>query len=127
MPILGATTAPGSAGDAKTHGMLPTQSAAANTAALQAACDVIGARGGGVVSILEPGTYLLAAQGAHPVYGNKKYVLYLKYDNVRLELGAGVTLKLAGGQQTNAGGAVDFIVRSEEHTSELQSTDVNSY
>ncbi|HEY6201340.1 MAG TPA: right-handed parallel beta-helix repeat-containing protein [Candidatus Binatia bacterium] len=110
MPILGATTAPGSAGDAKTHGMLPTQSAAANTAALQAACDVIGARGGGVVSILEPGTYLLAAQGAHPVYGNKKYVLYLKYDNVRLELGAGVTLKLAGGQQTNAGGAVDFIV-----------------
>src|ERR1051325_11403031 len=98
MPILGATTEPCRAGDAKTQGMLPTQSAAANTAALRAAGHGVGARGGGVVSILEPGTYLLAAQGAHPVYGNKKYVLYLKYDNVRLELGAGVTLKLAGGR-----------------------------
>lgn len=99
--------------DAVLHGADPAASAATNTTALQAALAAVGAAGGGTVILTKPGTYLLATQGTNPYSAGKKYCLNIAHDNVSLWLGKGVILKLADGQQTDAGGAVDIIVASD--------------
>jgi hypothetical protein len=83
---------------------------AANTRAIQAALDAAGSRGGGTVALTEPGVYDLAAQGPNPYHPGHRYCLELRFDRVDLRIGAGVTLRLADGQQTDEGGPVDIVV-----------------
>jgi hypothetical protein len=86
-----------------------------NTVAIQSALNQVGAAGGGTVIISTPGTYLLNTQGIDPYdpNANKKYCVSFDYDNVSLEIGEGVILKLADNQQigslvNNSAGAVNM-------------------
>lgn len=88
-------------------GASSSATAATNTAAIQSALNV-----GGRVTIETPGTYLLATQGSNPYKSGHKYCLDLTQNNTEFVIGAGVVLKLADGQQTDAGGAVDILVYS---------------
>lgn len=92
------------------NGADPSAAASTNTNAIQTALDAAGVAGGGRVTVTKAGVYLLAYQGANP-YGpsGHKYCLDFKYNNITFFIGAGVTLKLANGQQAN-GAPVDVIV-----------------
>lgn len=79
-----------------------------NTLKIQAALDAAGIAGGGIVTITNPGVYLLQTQGANPYTANHKYCLEVRHNNITLSIGQGVTLKLANGQQTTS--PVDIII-----------------
>jgi hypothetical protein len=96
--------------DPAAFGARPGGDPAANTRALQAALDAAGSRGGGTVAVTAPGVYDLAAQGRNPYHKGHRYCLELRFDGQTLRLGAGVTLRLADGQQADDTGPVDVVI-----------------
>lgn len=80
------------------------------SANIQTALDQVGTAGGGIVVIKTPGTYNLASQGTNPYNGSNGYCIDFQYDNTALILFPGVVLKLADGEQTDGGGAIDVVV-----------------
>lgn len=79
-----------------------------NTLKIQAALDAAGIAGGGTVTVTKPGIYLLNTQGANPYDNGHKYCIEIRHNNLTLNIGQGVTLKLANGQQSTE--PVDIIV-----------------
>ena len=108
--LLLAPAAETSALDVARFGARPGAPAALNTRAIQAALDEAGKAGGGTVAVTGPGIYDLAAQGDNPYQAWHRYCLELRYDHLTLLIGPGVTLRLAGGEQTGATSPVDLVV-----------------
>lgn len=92
---------------------LPTNGTSDCTPAIQYALDAAVTRGGGTVWIRRNSSgnpYLLQVAGDNPYQSGRKYCLNINGNNVRLVLDEGVVLKLANGQQTDAGGAVHVLI-----------------
>lgn len=79
--------------------------------AIQMALDSV-PDGGGVITIDEPGIYLLATTKVNPYQAGHKTCLDATKAGTKLIIGPGVILKLANGMQTDAGGPVDILVWS---------------
>jgi hypothetical protein len=79
------------------------------TLGIQAALD---ANTDGGTVFMPAGTYLLEVQGANPYQAGNQCCLEIKNDNTALFISPGAVLRLADGQQTDAGGAVDMIIFS---------------
>jgi hypothetical protein len=88
--LLGAPTGVYSVQD-PAYGAAPGNSAAANTAAIQAAINAAGAAGGGIVYV-PPGTYLVSASSA-AVQNTSTYAALVVPSNVRL-VGAGMGISI---------------------------------
>lgn len=92
------------------YGAHPSNTGAGNVAAINAAVAGAKAQNGGRVFCEKPGTYDLDENGVNPYESGHRHCIDIDGDDITLALGAGVTLKLADDQQTDANGPVDIIV-----------------
>lgn len=86
-----------------------------NTPSIQAAINLARDAGGGKVSITTPGIYNIQTAGNDPYYTNHKYCLEITGDNIEFNIGTGVTIQLASGQQVNGAPVNIFITRSKNN------------
>lgn len=76
---------------------------------IQNALDTAGAAGGGTVSITDPGTYLLTAEGQSQ---SQRFCVRFRYSNLKLFIGPGVILKLADNQQSDGLPPINIVLLS---------------
>lgn len=84
-----------------------------NAALANTLLDYMAANGGGELVFAAPGSYLLEDTGANVDGQNSRQCLHIGGSDIQISIpNAATTLKLADGQQTDAGGAVDLITFS---------------